>query len=141
MIEQHDFTSLIRIDQDIKNKIVLCAGKGAEALSNWALENEAHAVLVINDASKLDENYDIPEGVENVHTVIARHFFSKFNSVHDRRSFVGVMKRVGVDAWYVETKEAIKVAQEVEATGEFGYLMTNTDFKNTFRMQLDDGII
>jgi spore germination protein YaaH len=141
MIEQHSFKALVRIEKDIKHKVVLCAGKDAEAISKWAVKNGAARTIQIDNPIDIDENYKIPKGFEYVDTVIANVFFSDIKTVHIRRNFVGVMKHKSVDAWYVTVDDDKKLAQEVEATGEFGYLMTDTDFNKSFRMQLDDGII
>ncbi len=141
MTEQQSIKSQIQIEKDIKNKVVLCAGKDANALSDWALAQGAANVLVVLSPADVDENFDVPEGIEYVDTVIARNFFIEIGDTHLRRCFMGTCKRVGVDAFYVEVKRTEDLMPTVETVGEFGYLATGIDFKNVFRMQLDDGII
>lgn len=141
MNEQQSFIDLIRIDQDIRGKSVLCVGTDAQAMTDWAVQNGAKSYSTIYELSTIDNNYSLPDKIKRVDTVIAREFFSELPTVDTRRNFVGMLKRLGTDAWYVQVSDERKLAQEVEATGEFGYLMTDTDFKLCFRMQLDDGKI
>lgn len=137
----NSFTDLIQIDKDIINKVVLCAGKDANSISNWALTQGAANVIVVLSANDVDDMFDIPDGIEYVDTVIARNFFTKLATNEISYNFVGALKRAKTNAWYIEVADNSELLDEIEATGKFGYLMTFTDFNNIFRMQLDDGII
>lgn len=102
---------------------------------------------VIFQNTKVDNSYELPP--IDIDTVIARRFIYELRDEDVRRNFIGACKRAKVDAWYIQGLVPVKnhkeplwrLEFEVEAVGEFGYLMTHSDFTDIARMQLDDGII
>lgn len=102
---------------------------------------------VIFQRRKVNATYKEP--VKHIDTVIARRFLYELRDLNVRRNFIGAMKRAKVDMWYLQGLVPVanhreplwNVMLEVDAVGEFGYLVTKTDFKEVARMQLDDGII
>lgn len=102
---------------------------------------------IVFQCAKVDATYELP--VEHVDTVIARRFIYELRDEDVRRNFIGACKRAKVDAWYIQGLVPVKnhreplwnLNYEIDAVGEFNYLMTASDFRDVARMQLDDGKI